>query len=593
MSFASLRSARQSKESRSFVKPFPEITEQSPTSPETTQSSSKNKATSLQTPLAPTAVDLQSLHTALPDFLDVRQSSERGRGIYSKSTHKPGTVLLAVKPHAAVLSTPYLDSYCSFCCGPTPSAGLKRCTRCKTVWYCDHKCQSDDWPSHKNECSALQKWASTAPSQDVSIPSDVIRCLGRILWTQCEKGSSDHWSKEINMMQSHRSTLPPSAFQSHTHIAHSLVKYLGVSSPMELEPYGIHNSADLVDIISRVTTNAFTLTSFSLTPIGIAVSPTVALANHSCEPNAVVVFPRSASNPQVQEPLMNVVAIKPIRPSDEILTAYIDVTLPREQRQKALKDTYNFTCECTLCAKTSSADPRATTWCPKSCGGTCPVPTEEDPLTRCVKCKAAVSSTDAVLDAIRIGQEALDKAVSIQYIDPAKAKQLTTNMIPILTAAQLTPSCHPLLAMTRLHQEFLVASLSASLSQELLDDTIRTAGKYSAGLSAILPPGHPVRGVALAELGKLLAVDEPSPFAGVRANGQQFPPSGPARLKLAYETLVHARDELVVGFGGKNEGGMVGKEVRETIVRFETELGVWKSGIKNVLEDANGVSTKK
>lgn len=60
----------------------------------------------------------------------------------------------------------------------------------------------------------------------------------------------------------------------------------------------------------------------------------------------------------------------------QILTAYIDVTLPREQRQKALKDTYNFTCECTLCAKTSSADPRATTWCPKSCGGTCPVPTE-------------------------------------------------------------------------------------------------------------------------------------------------------------------------------------------------------------------------
>jgi hypothetical protein len=39
----------------------------------------------------------------------------------------------------------------------------------------------------------------------------------------------------------------------------------------------------------------------------------------------------------------------------------------------------------------------------------------EVPLTRCVKCKAAVASTDAVLDALRVGQEALEKATRLQF----------------------------------------------------------------------------------------------------------------------------------------------------------------------------------
>ena len=145
--------------------------------------------------------------------------------------------------------------------------------------------------------------------------------------------------------------------------------------------------------------------------------------------------------------------------------------------------------------------------------------------------------------------------------------------------------------MTRLHQELLVADLSTSLTQQVLDDTIRTTAKYSAGLSSVLPKGHPVRGVALAELGKLLAVDEPTPpeDAGTPQGQSRFPPSGPARLKLAYETLVKAREELIVGFGTDNGGGLVGKEVRKAIVRLEKELGVWTQRVKDAIEDARAM----
>lgn len=127
------------------------------------------------------------------------------------------------------------------------------------------------------------------------------------------------------------------------------------------------------------------------------------------------------------------------------------------------------------------------------------------------------------------------------------------------------------------------------MTQETLDETIRTAARYNAGLQGLLPKGHPVRAVALGELGKLLAVDEPAGCSDISNSGQgQFPPSGSARLKLAYESLVRAYEETLVGFGKAHGGGQVGAEIREAIVRLEKELGVWTSGVRNVLQDAAG-----
>lgn len=140
--------------------------------------------------------------------------------------------------------------------------------------------------------------------------------------------------------------------------------------------------------------------------------------------------------------------------------------------------------------------------------------------------------------------------------------------------------------MTRLHREIVIETLqSPELTQDTLDEAIRAAAKYNAGIQALLPKGHPVRAVALAELGKLFAVDEPSPAPASEApaNGR-FPPSGPARLKLAYESLVKAHEELLIGFGKQTRGGQLGREIRDVIVGLEKELGIWSTGLKNVLE---------
>lgn len=58
------------------------------------------------------------------------------------------------------------------------------------------------------------------------------------------------------------------------------------------------------------------------------------------------------------------------------MTSYIDTTLPKALRQASLQETYNFSCQCTLCSTPPDVDPRESMWCPKSCGGTCPLPIE-------------------------------------------------------------------------------------------------------------------------------------------------------------------------------------------------------------------------
>ena len=57
-------------------------------------------------------------------------------------------------------------------------------------------------------------------------------------------------------------------------------------------------------------------------------------------------------------------------------------------------------------------------------------------------------------------------------------------------------------------------------------------------------------------------------------NGPPFPPSGLPRLKMAFDTLLQARNELLLGFGKSNEGGEVGQEIRNNIASLEKEIGV-------------------
>lgn len=94
------------------------------------------------------------MYKSLPSFLEIKESGQSGRGLWSKgsSVIRPGecnvsvfslitdgyagTTMLSLRPHVFSLSSSYFPSHCSGCAG-SPDSGLKRCTKCRQVWYCN------------------------------------------------------------------------------------------------------------------------------------------------------------------------------------------------------------------------------------------------------------------------------------------------------------------------------------------------------------------------------------------------------------------------------------------------------------------------
>ena len=184
-------------------------------------------------------------------------------------------------------------------------------------------------------------------------------------------------------------------------------------------------------------------------------------------------------------------------------------------------------------------------------------------------------------------------------LDPAHAAKIATNIVSLLTSAGVTNGSHPLLGLLRSHHYLLTMSLSLSADalagigptenakeehQKLLDDAIRTAVRVLQGLVEVLPFGHPIRAIHLSELGMLCATDEIASDSQP-TNEKVFPPTGAARLQLAINYLIEAHKELLIAFGVEKEGGDVGKKVRETLIRFEAEMGIWKDGIKTAWKE--------
>lgn len=126
-----------------------------------------------------------------------------------------GSIVLSTEPHAFTLSNRYLDSHCSSCANAASMSPFMRCSGCSTLRYCntvscrplarqpvyhEQTCQKADWSMHKPECSALQRWAKAAPSAELGIPNDAVRCLGRILWQMRSKGLDSGWVSHLVIM---------------------------------------------------------------------------------------------------------------------------------------------------------------------------------------------------------------------------------------------------------------------------------------------------------------------------------------------------------------------------------------------------------
>ncbi|XP_061889911.1 N-lysine methyltransferase SMYD2-A-like [Entelurus aequoreus] len=269
--------------------------------------------------------------TTAIDGVERFDSAGKGRGLRVTRAFKVGELLFSSPAYTYVLSAREKGGYCEFCFNRKEN--LARCGKCKKAYYCNVKCQKGDWAMHKLECSAMvafrEKWC----------PSETSRLVARILArkkTQKERCSSEK-------------ILPIEEMQSHVEDVDNEKREENQADVARLHQFYSKNldfpdAKELLSLFSQVSCNGFTIEDDELFHMGTAVYPDLALINHSCLPSVIVTY--NGTRAEVR-------AVKDMKPGDEVLISYIDLLYPTDDRNKRLRESYYFTCDCQECKSRS------------------------------------------------------------------------------------------------------------------------------------------------------------------------------------------------------------------------------------------------
>uniref|UniRef100_A0A0E0P063 SET domain-containing protein n=1 Tax=Oryza rufipogon TaxID=4529 RepID=A0A0E0P063_ORYRU len=103
---------------------------------------------------------------------------------------------------------------------------------------------------------------------------------------------------------------------------------------------------EITHTFSKFACNAHTICDPELRPLGTGLYPVLSIINHSCVPNAVLIFEGRTAY---------VRALQPISKNEEVSISYIETAATTMKRQDDLKH-YYFTCTCPRCVKDSEED---------------------------------------------------------------------------------------------------------------------------------------------------------------------------------------------------------------------------------------------
>ncbi|KAJ2399445.1 mitochondrial import receptor subunit tom20 [Coemansia sp. RSA 2559] len=121
-------------------------------------------------------------------------------------------------------------------------------------------------------------------------------------------------------------------------------RYTMLKGKLDYNAYAVHNS-QVADVPAETEATHVSDTirdDHSASPVGIALYLISSHITHSCDPNVRIVFPENTSKAALK-------ALKPIAQGDELHVSFVDASLDVQTRQKLLKNSYRFTCECAKC----------------------------------------------------------------------------------------------------------------------------------------------------------------------------------------------------------------------------------------------------
>ncbi|KAJ8098347.1 hypothetical protein POJ06DRAFT_149856 [Lipomyces tetrasporus] len=288
----------------------------------------------------------------LPEEVIKKDFPGRGNGLVVAKNFPAYSEIFRKVPEVSVPDSGYRSRICANCFLFEPATGdsiqagsvakVFSCGKCRSTYYCSRECQLQDWKAyHRRECKILGTLAPQVP------PSTVI-LLMRILLMQGDKRQRFYSAMET--LKSHIDDRRKTEdFETLVVMSKGAKEYSGTELSLEA----------VVEMLCKIMTNSFSIPLPTYDIVGIIFDTSVSLINHSCDPNAVIVFDKN---------MLMVRAVRPIKKGEEIYITYTDNAMPMPRRKEALRTQYFFDCQCTACCPPSlKPDPRNDFLCP-TCG---------------------------------------------------------------------------------------------------------------------------------------------------------------------------------------------------------------------------------
>ncbi|XP_032677020.1 histone-lysine N-methyltransferase SMYD3 isoform X2 [Odontomachus brunneus] len=317
----------------------------------------------------------------------------------TKVTIKRGTTIFTSKPFAYVLTSKYNTIRCDNC---LKSGKLSKCSGCQYVYYCDRNCQKESWLIHKTECTNLKKISPR-------VVPDAARLMARII-IKLNQGGADEVSyysktnfRKFKDLMSHYSDIKKDTkrMEHFTSLCGVLLEFLGET----LMP----NTAELIGIYGRICINSFNILDLNMNSIGVGIYLGASMIDHSCKPNAVVVFEGTTI-------IVRTLVDLPFLDWSQMKISYVDLLNSNKDRREELHNLYYFWCNCEKCKQADSIAEAAT--CPNSsCASPCLI--EDD---KCEKCSVKLSEDfkKSFREVTDFTTHHLEKMKTMAYLDVSK-----------------------------------------------------------------------------------------------------------------------------------------------------------------------------
>ncbi|KAL1794958.1 hypothetical protein ACET3X_006774 [Alternaria dauci] len=281
-----------------------------------------------------------------------------GHGVFANRRFGAGEEIASFKrPLVGSLETERLSDTCANCYLWTEGsstgtrlyvpegARVNKCTGCQRFQYCSKACQKKAWDrGHKHECKILK------PMVGRHLPKAFLACLEILVRRKHKLISDEDWELLCH--------LPSHIDDFKRNGTYANIELMAMGAGQFSLSQNMFDKDFVAAMYGRIMSNALTLITPTLDPLGIMVDPMLCHMNHSCDPNAYIMM----DGPQV-----SIRTLRPVRKDKEIFISYIDATNPYHKRQEELQSRWFFTCRCAKCQNKASfqednwlvpADPR-------------------------------------------------------------------------------------------------------------------------------------------------------------------------------------------------------------------------------------------